>query len=44
MVLHELDLEVLRRNRRSGTVRTWLDRRSDLYQVRWSEKGKPREV
>lgn len=44
LILHELDLEVLRRNRRGGTVRTWLDRRSDLYKVRWTEKGKPREV
>ena len=44
MVLHELDIEVLRRNRLAGTVRTWLDRRSDLYKVRWSEKGKPREI
>ncbi|MEO6772677.1 MAG: GNAT family N-acetyltransferase [Kofleriaceae bacterium] len=44
MVLHELDLEVLRRNRRIGTVRTWLDRRSDLYTVRWHEGGKPHEI
>lgn len=44
MVLHELDIEVLRRNRRTGTVRTWLDRRSDVYAVRWYEDGEPREV
>jgi len=44
MVVHELDVEVLRRNRRTGTVRTWLDRRSDLYSVRWREGGKRREV
>ncbi len=44
MVLHELDIEVLRRNRRTGTVRTWLDRRSDLYAVRWHEGGKPHEI
>lgn len=44
MVVHELDMEVLRRNRLTGTTRTWLDRRSDLYAVRWTEGGKPREV
>lgn len=44
MVVHELDMEVLRRNRLTGSVRTWLDRRSDLYAVRWTEAGKPKEV
>lgn len=44
MVVHELDMEVLRRNRLTGSVRTWLDRRNDLYAVRWTEAGKAREV
>jgi predicted amidohydrolase/ribosomal protein S18 acetylase RimI-like enzyme len=44
MVVHELDMEVLRRNRLVGSVRTWVDRRSDLYAVRYTENGKPREV
>ena len=44
MVMHELDLEVLRRHRRLGTVRTWLDRRTDLYKVRWVENGEGREI
>ena len=44
MVVHELDMEVLRRNRIVGSVRTWLDRRGDLYAVRYTEGGKPREV
>ncbi|HUS68312.1 MAG TPA: carbon-nitrogen hydrolase family protein [Kofleriaceae bacterium] len=44
MVVHELDMEVLRRNRIVGSVRTWLDRRNDLYAVRYTEGGKPREV
>lgn len=44
MVVHELDMEVLRRNRLAGTTRTWLDRRTDLYGVRWTEGGKGREV
>jgi predicted amidohydrolase len=44
MVLNELDIEVLRRNRLTGTVRTWLDRRQDLYAVRFTEAGKKAEV
>lgn len=44
MVVQELDLEVLRRHRRTGTVRTWLDRRTDLYRVRWTENGETHEV
>jgi predicted amidohydrolase len=43
MVVHELDMEVLRRNRLTGSTRTWLDRRTDLYTVRWNEAGKTRE-
>ena len=34
VVFADVDLEVLRRNRLGGTVRTWHDRRSDLYEVR----------
>ncbi len=34
MLVHELDIDLLRRTERTGTVRTWLDRRSDLYEVR----------
>ncbi|HUQ03769.1 MAG TPA: carbon-nitrogen hydrolase family protein [Kofleriaceae bacterium] len=44
MVLNELDIEVLRRSRLTGSVRTWLDRRSDLYGVRYTEGGKRSEV
>lgn len=44
MVLHELDLDVLRRNRHTGAVRTWIDRRTDLYAVRWTEGGKARDI
>jgi predicted amidohydrolase/ribosomal protein S18 acetylase RimI-like enzyme len=38
MVVHELNLELLRSTERSGTVRTWLDRRTDLYQTSWTER------
>lgn len=34
VVIADVDLEVLRRNRLDGTVRTWHDRRTDLYEVR----------
>jgi predicted amidohydrolase/ribosomal protein S18 acetylase RimI-like enzyme len=37
MLVHELDLELLRRTERTGTVRTWGDRRKDLYSVAWKE-------
>ena len=33
LLLHDLNLDVLRRTRRTGSVRTWLDRRRDLYKV-----------
>lgn len=44
MVVHELDIEALRRWRLTGSVRTWLDRRQDLYGVRFTEGGKRSEV
>jgi predicted amidohydrolase len=44
MVVQELDIEVLRRSRLVGAVRTWLDRRTDLYAVRFTEGGEVREV
>jgi predicted amidohydrolase len=39
MLVHELDLDMLRRTRRTGTVRPWVDRRTDLYTVRYREDG-----
>ncbi len=44
MLVHELDLEVLRRSRRTGTVRPFFDRRTDLYSVQWNEDGKKRSI
>lgn len=37
MVMSDLDLELLRRTERTGTVRPWLDRRLDLYRISWHE-------
>ena len=37
MIIHDLDLELLRRHRESGSVQNWNDRRSDLYHVSYKE-------
>lgn len=37
MLVHELDMDVLRRTERTGTVRTWRDRREDLYRIAWKD-------
>ncbi|MCK6456695.1 MAG: bifunctional GNAT family N-acetyltransferase/carbon-nitrogen hydrolase family protein [Phycisphaerae bacterium] len=37
LVVHDVDLEVLRRQRHTGTVTTWYDRRKDLYHVYYRE-------
>ncbi len=33
VVVHDVDVELLRRHRRGGTVQNWNDRRTDLYQI-----------
>ncbi|MCB9781328.1 MAG: GNAT family N-acetyltransferase [Alphaproteobacteria bacterium] len=43
VLAHDLDLEALRRHRRTGTVQNWNDRRTDLYRVRWNGRS-PREI
>jgi len=45
VLVHEVDVELLRRNRQTGTVRPWTDRRRDLYAVRYTgPDGQPRDV
>lgn len=50
VITQDLDTELLRRARRHGTVRTWADRRADLYQCTYqlgSERrvvGEPRQA
>ncbi len=45
VVIHDVDVELLRRNRIVGTVRPWTDRRKDLYAVRYRAGGEePVEV
>lgn len=35
VLTHDVDVELLQRNRTAGTERPWTDRRRDLYRVRW---------
>jgi predicted amidohydrolase len=45
VLVHDVDIELLRRNRHQGTVRPWTDRRTDLYRVRYVDRdGKQREI
>lgn len=45
VLTHEVDLEVLRRSRHSGTVRPFTDRRSDLYRIHYTGlDGRPRRA
>lgn len=45
LVVHDVDLEILRRQRLNGTVTTWQDRRVDLYRVRYRDSdGRETEV
>jgi predicted amidohydrolase len=37
VVVHDVDLELLRRYRAMGGVQNWGDRRSDLYQLQYRE-------
>ena len=44
VIIHDVDLELLRRHRDSGNVQNWNDRRTDLYRVVYQEDGQSREV
>jgi predicted amidohydrolase/ribosomal protein S18 acetylase RimI-like enzyme len=44
VIVHEVDLELVRRHREAGTVQNWNDRRTDLYELRYTEGGRPRTV
>jgi predicted amidohydrolase/GNAT superfamily N-acetyltransferase len=44
MVVTELNMETLRKNRRIGTVRPWIDRRTDIYSVTWQEENKKNQI
>ncbi len=44
VVIHDVDLELLKRQRRSGTVQNWKDRRKDLYRLVFQEDGGDRPI
>jgi predicted amidohydrolase len=45
VLTHDVDVELLRRNRHAGTVRPWTDRRGDLYRVHYpGADGERRET
>jgi predicted amidohydrolase len=39
VLVHDVDLELLHRNRSNGTVRPWTDRRTDIYSVQWKDEN-----
>jgi len=44
MIIHDVDLELLRRHKDSGNVQNWNDRRRDLYKVVYREDDEQKEV
>lgn len=39
LIIHDLDFELLRRHRETGSVQNWNDRRGDIYRVVYQEDG-----
>ena len=44
VIFADVDIEMLRRHRRKGTVLNWADRRTDLYRIRYGADGDQRDV
>jgi predicted amidohydrolase/ribosomal protein S18 acetylase RimI-like enzyme len=44
VIIHDVDVEQLRRHREAGAVQNWNDRRRDLYKVVYMEDGVQKEV
>lgn len=44
MIVQDLDLGLIRRSRAGGTVRTWVDRRPDLYRLTYQGEGGPQDI
>jgi predicted amidohydrolase/GNAT superfamily N-acetyltransferase len=44
VVIHDVDLQLLRRHRLTGTVQNWNDRRKDLYKILYYEDGQENTV
>jgi predicted amidohydrolase len=44
MLIHDVDVELLKRHKHHGDTQNWNDRRTDLYKVVYQEDGETREV
>lgn len=44
MIIHDVDVEQLRRHKQTGSVQNWNDRRQDLYKVVYQEDGEENVV
>ncbi|MCA9026679.1 MAG: GNAT family N-acetyltransferase [Planctomycetaceae bacterium] len=44
MIIHDLDVDLLRHHRESGSVQNWNDRRTDFYGVTYTENGQDHRV
>ncbi len=44
MIVQDIDLKILERIRTSGSVKTWADRRTDLYQVQYKDGANKAQV
>lgn len=44
MIIHDVDVEQLRRHKATGSVQNWNDRRRDLYKVVYNENGEEHTV
>ncbi len=44
VIIHDLDFELLRRHKETGSVQNWNDRRRDLYKVVYQEDGTTGEI
>lgn len=44
IIIHDVDVELLRHHRMSGSVQNWNDRRRDLYKVVYQEDGNSHDV
>jgi predicted amidohydrolase/ribosomal protein S18 acetylase RimI-like enzyme len=44
VIIHEVDLDLLRRHRETGTVQNWNDRRTDFYSLRYRDGEKERTI
>ncbi|MCZ7582700.1 MAG: GNAT family N-acetyltransferase [Deltaproteobacteria bacterium] len=44
ILVHDVDIELLRRHRYTGTTLNWTDRRKDLYRILMTDDGGPKEI